>query len=171
MKTAESKLKIITERGIRKILVVCIPEDQFMTLNYYNFFASHSVSTTVAWATTRCVIKFVDEVGSTVLYGNRFREYATFRTIIKAHLPLNFTIFHCRMSTLQPAWPVCTTSVCWHACCWHFCSCSSHKTIPSLSEWNVAKRCTCFRCFLFCVSIGFTQVWVMLARIDYEEKW
>ena len=48
MKTAERKLKIITERGIRKILVVCVPEDQFMTLNYYYFFASHSVSTTVA---------------------------------------------------------------------------------------------------------------------------
>ena len=26
-------------------------------------------------------------------------------------------------------------------------------------------------CLLFCVSIAFTQVWVIMARIGYEEKW
>ena len=71
---------------------------------------------------------------------NFFFVSATSRAITKADLPENFTIFHSRMSTTQPTWPVCTTSECWHTCCGHFCSCSSHKTIPSLRELVVTQR-------------------------------
>ena len=43
------------------------------------------------------------------------------------------------------------------------------KTIPSSNEFFVTKQFT--PCLLFCVSIAFTQVWVIMARIGYEEKW
>ena len=105
-----------------------------------SMFASYSVCTTVAIVTITWLLKFVDEVGSTVFHRSSLRGFTTRRTISsKADLPDNFTIFHCRMSTIQPAWPLCTTSVCWHTCCWHFGSCSSHKTIPSLRELVVAQ--------------------------------
>ena len=105
-----------------------------------SMFVSYSVCTTVAIVTITWLLKFVDEVGSTVFHRSSLRGFTTRRTISsKADLPNNFTIFHCRMSTIQPAWPLCTTSVCWHTCCWHFGSCSSHKTIPSLRELVVAQ--------------------------------
>ena len=124
-----------------------------------SIFASYLVCTTVAWGTIRWV-KFVDEVRSTVFYKNIYWLLATSRAITKADRPLNFTIFHCRMSTIQPAWPVCTTSVCWHTCCWHFCSRSSHKTIPSLREFVVTQFWT-GRCKVIYLSIGFTQVFII----------
>ena len=101
-------------------------------------FASHSVCTsvctTVARVTSGWVSKVVDEVGFTVFNQNIVWVLATIRAITKADPPCNYTIFHCRMSSRQPAWPVCTTSECWHTRCWHFCSCSSHQTIPSLRD-------------------------------------
>ena len=133
------------------------------------FFASHSDCSTVAWDTSRWV-KFVDEVGSTVFYRNPLIVFATSRAITKADLPDNFTIFHCGVFTLQPAWPVCTTSVCCHTCRWHFCSCCSHKTIPSLFEYTVTQI---HRRYIFSgsdLSVGFTQVFVMIARIGYKVK-
>ena len=135
-------------------------------------FTSYSVCTTVAWFTFNCGIKFVDEVGSTVFHKNP-RWVSANRgprwTITKADRPLNFTIFHCRMSTIQPAWPVCTTSVCWHMRCWQFCSCSSHKTIPSLREFVVTQLWT-GRCNVIYLSIGLTQVFIMIARISCKVK-
>ena len=133
-------------------------------------FASYLVCTTVARVTRRCPLKIVDEVGSTVFYTNIFWLFATSRAIAKAYFSSNFTIFHCRMSSYQPAWPVCTTSECWHTRCWHFCSCSSHKTIPSLRELVVTQYWT-VRCYVSYLSIGFTQVLIMIARIGYEVKW
>ena len=136
-------------------------------------FASHSVCTTVAWTTTRWVVKFVDEVGITVFHKNLRWEFANRGprwTITKTDRPLNFTIFHYRMSTIQPAWPVCTTSVCWHIRCWQFCSCSSNKTIPSLRELFVTQHWT-ERCNVIYLSIGFTQVFIMIARISCKVKW
>ena len=135
-----------------------------------SIFVSHSVCATVAWVTTRWVTKSVDEVGSTVFYWDIFWVFATSRAITKADLSANFTIFYCRMSTIQPAWPVCTTLVCWHTCCWHFCSCSSHKTIPFLREFVVTERLSIRRYCVFSVSVGITQVWVMMARIGYKEN-
>ena len=139
-----------------------------------SIFTSYSVCTTVAWGTSKWGTKFVDEVGFTVFHKNPrwvFANRGPRWTITKADRPLNFTIFHCRMSTKQPARPVCTTSECWHTRCWHFWSSISHKTIPSLMEvvvtqpWFIERSCVIF------VSIGVTQVWVMIARIDCEMKW
>ena len=148
-----------------------VPTERFLSLlTAPSIFASHSVCTTVAWETTTRWEKFVDEVRSTVFYKNTFWVSATSRAITKADLPLNFTIFHCRMSIIQPAWPVCTTSVCWRTCCWHFCSRSSHKTIPSLREFVVTQFWT-GRCKVIYLSIGFTQVFIMIARISCKVKW
>ena len=110
-----------------------VPTERFVNpLSTGSIFTSHSVCTTVARATTRWRIKSVDKVRPTVFYKNIVCVFATCDTITKADLPVNFIVFHCRMSIIQPAWPECTTSVYWHTRCWHSCSCSSHKTIPSL---------------------------------------
>ena len=126
--------------------------------------ASYSVCTTVAWGTTRWLWKFVDEVGSTVSYRNIFWVFATSRVITKADRLFNFTIFHCRMSTIQPAWPVCTTSICWHTCCWHFCSCSSHKTIPPLRKLVVTQHYVKICCNV-AVSCGITKVLIIVTWV------
>ena len=146
-------------------LYIHVSTERFVSsLSTWSIFALHSVCTTIAWVTTRWVFKFVDKVGSTVFYKKHSCVSATSRAITKADLPENFTIFHCRMNTIQPTWPVCTTSECWHTCCGHFCSCSSHKTIPSLRELVVTQRWT-DRCIVTYLSIGFTQVFIIIARI------
>ena len=118
----------------------------------------------------RWTMKFVDEVGSAVLYKNIVWVSTTWGTITEADDPANFTIFHCRMSTIQPAWPVCTTAVWFHTRCWHFCSFSSHKTIPSLSETFITQI---HSRVIFCgtdLSVGLSQVLVRIARISYKVK-
>ena len=137
-------------------------------LLFLESFASHSICTTVAWVTGRWV-KFVDEVGSTIFNWNPDCIFATVRTIPKADLPFNFTIFHCRMSIIQPTWPVCTTSVCWHTRCWHFCTSSPHKTIPSLRELAVTQLWT-VRCYVMYLSISITQVFIIIAMIGCKVK-
>ena len=130
--------------------------------------AWHSVCTTVAHRATKWQNKFVNKVGSTVLYKNVFDSFAFIITsVTKADLFGSFTIFHCRMGIIQPARVDCTTSVRRHPCCWDFCSSSSHKTIPSLREWTVTLLWT-VRCFVAFISIGFTQVFIMIARIRYK---
>ena len=147
-------------------LYIHVSTERFVSsLTTRSIFASHSVCTTVAWGTTTWLYKFVDKVGSTVFYKNNFCVSATSRAITKADLPENFTIFHCRMSTIQPTWPVCTTSECWHTCCGHFCSCSSHKTIPSLGEWVVTQRCFMWRCNVTALSLGITQVLITITWV------
>ena len=121
----------------------------------WSAFASKSVCTTVAWVTHRWGRKFVDEARSTVFHRSSGSVPAAVYIITKAYLPGNFTIFHWRMSTIQPTWEVCTTSECWHTHCWHFCSCSSHKTIPSIKEFSVAEFCM-DGCFVTALSIGIT---------------
>ena len=135
------------------------------SLTKRGIFASHSVCTTVAWITTRWLEKFVDKVGSTVFYKNIYFVLATSRAITKADRPFNFTISHRRMSTIQPAWPVCTTSVCRHTRYWHSCSCSSHKTIPSHGEWVVTQRWFKYRCIVTALSIGITQVLIIITWV------
>ena len=135
-----------------------------------NCFASHSVCATVAGGTTRWVMKFVDEVGSTIFYINICYVFAAFVTIIKADRSENLTIFHFRMSAIQPAWPVCTTSVCFHTRCWHFRSCSSHKTIPSRLEIIVTQIHSRVIFLGTYLPVGLIQVLVMVARIGYKVK-
>ena len=80
-----------------------VPTERFEgPLAKRNIFASHSVCTTEARGTERYV-KCVDEVGFTVFYKNICMIFATRRTITEADPPVNYTIFHCRMSTIQPA--------------------------------------------------------------------
>ena len=132
------------------------------------FFASHSICTTVAWVTSRWV-KFVDEVGSTIFDWNSDCIFATVRTITKPDLPFNFTIFHCSMSIIQPTWPVCTTSVCWHTHFWYFCSGSSHQTILSPRELAVTQLWT-VRFYVTYLSMSITQVVIMIAVIGCKRK-
>ena len=128
----------------------------------------HSVYTTVAHLTIKWPNKVVNKVGSTVLYRNVFDFFAFITTsATKADLFVSFTIFHCKMGIIQAARVDCTISVVRHTCCWHLCSSSSHKTIPSLREWTVTQLWT-VRCFVAFLYIGFTQVFIMIARIRYE---
>ena len=143
-------------------------QPKIRSLTTPSIFPSYSVCTTIAWDTLGWISKFVDEVGSTGFYRNYVWVLTAIKSITKADRPKNFTIFHCRMSTIQPAWPVCTTTVCWHMCCWHFCSRSSLKTIPSLKELVVTQTVSCFVTYL---SIGISQVFIMMARIGYKVKW
>ena len=71
------------------------------------------------------------------------------------------------MSTIQPTWPVCTTSVCWHTCCWHFCSCSSHKTIPPLKELVVTLLLV-QGCCVTALSTGITQPLMMITWVGWK---
>ena len=139
-------------------------------LLFLEIFASRSVCTTVAWTATRWTMKFVDEVDSAVLYNNSVWVFTTRGTTTEADFLANFTIFHCRMSTIQPAWPVCTTTVWFYTLRWHFCSCSSHKTIPSLLETFITQM---RMRVIFCgtdLSVGLSQVLVGIARIGYKVK-
>ena len=140
-----------------------------LVLLFLKISVSHSVCTTVAQVTISWLVKFVDEVGSTVFNRNFFCVFATSKAITKADLPFNFTIFHCRMSVSQPAWPVCTTFVCWHMRCWHFCSCSSYKTIPFPMKLLVTQPWT-VRCWVTHLSISITQIFIMIAMIGYKVK-
>ena len=76
-------------------------------LLFLKMFALNSLCTTVTCITAWKLQKFVDIVWSTVFHKNRVWPSATIRAITKVDLPLNFTIFHCRMRAIQPTWPVC----------------------------------------------------------------
>ena len=134
----------------------------------YFFFSWYLVCTTVAHETLRWLTKFVNKVGSTVLYKNSFGAFAirvSFLFVTKADRPENFTIFQSRMSTIQPARVGCSTFKCWYTCCWHFCSCSSHKTIPSLGELVVTQLWAKIRCSVTALSIGLAQFFIIITRI------
>ena len=88
----------LTTSHVKKPYTYVLTERFVSSLTTQSIFASHSVCTTVAAVIVkRNCVKFVDEVGSTVFYKN------IFCAITKADPPDNFTIFHCRMSTIQPA--------------------------------------------------------------------
>ena len=132
------------------------------------FSAWYLVCTTVAHGTLRWLAKFVNKVGSTVLYINSCGVFATRVVcffVTKADPPVNFTIFQSRMSTIQPARIGCSTFKCWYTCCWHFCSCSSHKTIPSLGELVVTQLWAISRCRVTALSIGLAQFFIIITRI------
>ena len=155
---------IIIKEDFEKFLDYVHLRINLWVLLFLKIFALSFVCATVTCITAFRLQKFVDIVWSTVFHINRVWLFATSRAITKADLPLNFTIFHCRMRAIQPTWPVRTTSVCLHTRCWHFCSRSSHKTIPSLRELVVTLRWT-VRCYVTYLSIGFTQVFIMIAWI------
>ena len=133
---------------------------------FLNFLAPRLVSSTEAHSTILRWNKFVNKVGSTVFHKNTSLVFATCSsTITKANFSRNFTIFYGRMSTHQPAWPVCTTFECRHTRCWHFCSCSSHKTIPSLTEPFVTQRRTTEGCRGTPFSVSICLICVVVTTI------
>ena len=132
-------------------------------------FALHSICSTVTHKTIWWPEMFVDKVRSTVYHRNILYGFTIRINIIKADLPVHFTIFHCRMNTIQPAWPVCTTSECWHTCCWHFSSCSSHKAIPFLREL-VVTHLLVLGCFVTALSTGITQALIMIAWVGWKSS-
>ena len=133
------------------------------------FLSAYSVCATVAWLTLRWPMEFVDIVGWAVLHINLGFVFAIFWKSTKADLLGNRTMFHSRMSTMQPAWPGSTTSVCCDRRCWHFCSCCSNKTIPS-KEFPVT-RLFIQGSFGTAFSLKITQVFVFIAWIDCKVKW
>ena len=70
-----------------------------------SIFASHSICSTVTHKTIWWPKKFVDKVRSTIYHRNILYGFTIRIIITKADLPVHFTIFHCRMNTIQPAWP------------------------------------------------------------------
>ena len=132
-------------------------------------FAWHSVCSTVTHITIWWPKKFVDKVRSTVYHRNILYGFTTRITITKADRPGDITIFHCRMSTIQPAWPGCTASKCGHTCCWHFCSRSSHKTIPFLRELVVTNLLV-LGCYVTALSSGITQVLIMITWVGWKSS-
>ena len=131
---------------------------------FLNFLAPLLISPTVARG-TNWWNQIVGRVGSTVFHKNIFVAFATSGTITKADSLGNYTIFHCRMSSHQPTWPVCTTFVCRHTRCWHFCSCSSHKTIPSLDEHIVTQRTNIDVCIVIAFPVSLCQIFVVVTTI------
>ena len=134
------------------------------------FSAWYLVCTTVAHKTLRWLAKFVNKVGSTVLYRNSVKFGVLAIRVVcffvtKADPPGNFTIFQSRMSTIQPARVGCSTFKCWYTCCWHFCSCSSHKSIPSLGELFVTQLWAISRCRVTALSIGLAQFFIIITQI------
>ena len=124
------------------------------------YFASRSLCTTEAWVTTRWAMKFVYKVGSTIFSKNICWGFAIVSSINKADLPAK--------RYRRPLWD--TTSLFLHTCCWHFCSCSSHETISSLRELIVTQQWT-VRCYANYISLGFTQVFMMMTKIGYKVRW
>ena len=114
----------------------------FFFFQFFQLFSPSSISSTVAPTTFWCFMEIVDIEGSTVFYNNIYIAFAICIKITKADLSFDFTIFHCRMSTIQPTWPVCTTFIGLHTRCWHFCSSISHKSMPSHNELIVTQRRT-----------------------------
>ena len=160
---------IIIKEDFEKFLDYVHLRINLWVILFLKIFALNSVCTTATCITAWKLQKFVDIVWSTVFHKNRVWPSATSKAITKADRPLNFTIFHCRMRAIQPTWPVCTTSVCWHTRCWYFCSRSSHKTVPSLTELVITHRWT-VRCYVTYLSIGISQVFIMIAWISYKLK-
>ena len=70
---------------------------------FFQLFSPSLISPTVAPTTFWCFMEIVDIEGSTVFHQNISLACATCSTTTKADLSFYFTIFHCRMSTFQPA--------------------------------------------------------------------
>ena len=95
-------------------------------------FGTGLVSATVTIVTSRCTRQLVDIVGAAVLYLSEGRFFTAASRPIKADLSCDFTLSHYRMTTIQPAWDVSTTSVHrWTRDC-HLCTCSSLESIPAI---------------------------------------
>lgn len=121
----------------------------------------HSVWTTIAHISIWCRKEFVYIIGSTAFHRN-FHCIPAAATSFKAYRPSYFTIFHCRMATIEPARPICATSEFRNTLCWHFCSCGSHKTVPARREFVVIIDVNMVKACVVCVlSCSVTQIFVV----------
>ncbi len=111
------------------------------------------VGATVTHVTSRCWNQLVDIVGAAVLHINVDRFLAANIKLVKADLSCDYTLSHCRMSTIQPAWEVCITSALRWTCGRHLRPCGSIKTIPA-NKKGIVTLIRPYRCvvvFSFCI--------------------
>ena len=101
---------------------------------------SGRICAAVALVTARCGTQFVNIIGGTILHFDMFTVFARMWRIAKANFADFFAVCHCGMSTIQPAWKVCTTFVFVHACGWHSCSCVTLEAIPSFFKTIVTQK-------------------------------
>lgn len=126
-------------------------------------FAIGSVGATVTVVTTRCTIQLVYVIGAAVLHFNACDFAAAIRyRLAKADFSCDYTLGHCRMGTIQPAWKVSTTSFQQWTCGRHFFPCSSFETIPTfvviITNFSGYLGVGCFS---FCIGqffVGFTNI-------------
>ena len=136
-------------------------------------FASYSVFTTIAWNTTWRMMKFVDEIGSTVLDGNLcwvFVKRGLRWTILKLTVLRTSSSFSVGWApSNQPEQSVphlyATARVVGNFL-------PPTKTVPSLKELAVTQLwiVMCYATYPS-IMIGFTQGFIMIARIGYKVKW
>jgi len=80
------------------------------------------------------VNQLVDVVGAAALYLNRDLFVTTAFKFVNASISPDFTLSHCRMTTIQPDRIGCITTVHRWTCGHHFCACSSLEAIPAIES-------------------------------------
>ena len=128
------------------------------------------ICATEALVTARCAIQFVNIIGGTILHFDNLMVAFTIWRRAKVNYAFYFALFHCGMSTVQPAWRVCSTSVFVHACGQHSCSCVTLEAIPTFCKTIVTQRndviSDCIRVF----SISGVQDFVSSTYINLTEN-
>jgi len=113
-------------------------------------FVTGLISAAVTGVTIPYVTQLVDVVVAAVLHLNG-DEYLTTAKLIDADVSCDFTLSHCRMTTIQPDRKVCITTFHRWTCCHHFCACSSLEAIPAI-ECVVTFGVFCYVVmFSFCI--------------------
>ena len=110
----------------------------FDSIMYYFTCTLFSVSATITeTATTRCTIKIVHIIWTTISHFDVCWPETAATTPVKTHLPADLTVCYCGVSTIQPAGCISATSVCRWTWSWHSCACWALKTKPTRSESTV----------------------------------
>ena len=102
-----------------------------------------SVSTTITkitWMFRGRSVEVIQEETSAVEYFNIDGPSAAVWTPVEADIFGDFAFFYWRMSTVEPASGMGTTS--WRSNAWrrHFCTRVTLETIPSIGEWFITKN-------------------------------
>ena len=92
--------------------------------------------------TTRCTIKIVHIIWTTISHFDVCWPITAVTTPVKTHLPADLTICYCRVSTIQPASYSCATSE--HRWTWSWQSCTGGplETKPARSDSSVTITAT-----------------------------
>ena len=114
-------------------------------------FVTGLVSAAVTEGTFPKAKQIVDVVEATVLYLNVEPVDATALKPVDADFSFDFTLSHCRMTTIQPDRIGCITMELRWTCGHHFCACSSLEAIPAI-EVVVTFGVFCYVVmFSFCI--------------------